>query len=136
MEPKHASDQGFYAFTNVLKGVRELSALLEACLGNVVDLTGTYSNRVDLAELLRHTRRWVSEDHQGAAQDLQLSVRAKPAAVVPRRVVDRLGVDVVRDIVEARRAGTKLRVVAEQYGVSESTVKRLLRASSRRPVAP
>lgn len=39
IEPKHASDQGFYVFTNVLKGVRELSALVEVCLGNVVGLT-------------------------------------------------------------------------------------------------
>ena len=54
-------------------------------------------------------------------------MRAKAKAVVPRRVVDRLGDEVVRELVEARRAGAKLRELVERYEVSESSVKRLLR---------
>jgi len=54
-------------------------------------------------------------------------VRAKAKAVVPRRVVDRLGDEVARELVEARRAGAKLRELVERYEVSESSVKRLLR---------
>lgn len=93
----------------------------------VVDLTWTYSNRPDLADLLRRTRRWLSEDRYGPVEDQQASVRTRPAPVVPRRVVDRLGEDAVREMIEARRAGVKLREVAERYGISESSVKRLLR---------
>jgi AraC-like DNA-binding protein len=93
----------------------------------MVDLTGTYSNRGDLADLLRRARRWVSEDREGSIQDPQPSVRAKPSSTVPRRVVDRLGEDVVRQVIEARRAGAKLKDVAKQYGISESSVKRVTR---------
>lgn len=95
-----------------------------------MDLTGTYSNQQDLADLLRRTRRWLSEDHGEPVEDRQASVRAKPAPTVPRRVVDRLGEDAVREMIEARRAGTKLRDVAERFGISESSVKRLLRVSA------
>ena len=94
-----------------------------------MDLTGGYSNRQDLAELLRRTRRWLSEDHQGPLQDLQVSVRTRPTPAVPRRVLDRLGEDVVREMIEARRAGAKLRDVAEWYGISESNVKRIIAGS-------
>ena len=46
---------------------------------------------------------------------------------MPRRVVDRLGENAVREMIEARQAGAKLLELAEQYGISESSVKRLLR---------
>lgn len=90
-----------------------------------MDLTWTYSNQQDLADLLRRARVWVNEDRCGPVQDRRASVRAKPALAVPRRVVDRLGEDVVREMIEARQAGMKLRDVAERYGISESSVKRL-----------
>ena len=94
-----------------------------------VDLTWTYSNRADLADLLRRARRWVSEDRQEPPQDRLASVRAKPTSIVPRRVVDRLGEDVVREMIEARKAGAKLLELAERYGVSQSSVKRVLRSA-------
>jgi hypothetical protein len=50
--------------------------------------------------------------------------------IVPRRVVDRLGEETVRKLVEARRAGTKLWGLVERYEVSESSLKRLLRAAA------
>jgi hypothetical protein len=90
-----------------------------------VDLTWTYSNRRDLADLLRRARRWVSEDRQAAVQDPQASVRAKPNRTVPKRVVDRLGEQTVRELIEARQAGVKLRELVERYEVSESSLKRL-----------
>jgi len=77
--------------------------------------------------MLRRTRLWLSEDPRGPVQDRQACVRAKLAPAVPRRVVDRLGEDVVREMIETRRAGAKLRDVAERFGISESSVKRLLR---------
>jgi AraC-like DNA-binding protein len=92
-----------------------------------VDLTWTYSNRQDLADLLQRTRRWVEENRQGPAIDLQASVRAKPNSAMPRRVVDRLGEDMVREIAEARKVGMKLKDVAKKYGISESSVKRIMR---------
>lgn len=66
------------------------------------------------------------EDHQSPVEDRQASVRAKPNSAVPRRIVDRLGEKTVREMIEARRAGAKLSDVAERYGISESSVKRVL----------
>ena len=93
-----------------------------------VDLTWTYSNQQDLADLLRRARRWVNEDRQHPAQDPQPSVRAKSNPTLPRRVVDRLGDEVVREMIEARQAGAKLLDLAERYGISESSVKRIVRS--------
>jgi DNA invertase Pin-like site-specific DNA recombinase len=76
-------------------------------------------------------RRWVKEDPQGAVKDRQASVRAKPNSAVPRRVADRLGEDVVREMIEARRAGVPLKEVATKYEISESSVKRLARTADR-----
>ena len=42
-------------------------------------------------------------------------------------MTERLGETAVREVVEARRAGMKLTDVAKQFGISESSVKRLLR---------
>lgn len=102
-----------------------------------VDLIGTYSNHRNRADLLKRTRRWLSEGRQGSFEDPRASVRAKANAVVPRRVVDRLGDEAVRELVEARRGGATLRELVERYGVSESSLKRLLRtaAEASRPTA-
>ena len=64
-----------------------------------VDVIGTYSNHRNRVELLKRARR----------------------------VADRLGEDTVRELVEARREGAKLRELVERYEVSESSLKRLLR---------
>ena len=92
-----------------------------------VEAIRVYFNRGDLADQLRRARRWLDEDHQQPMSDRQVSVRAKPNSTVPRRVVDRLGEDVVREIVAARQAGVPLKDVARRYEVSESSVKRVLR---------
>jgi hypothetical protein len=42
-------------------------------------------------------------------------------------VVDRLGEDVVQEMVEAWQAGVALKEVARRYGISESSVKRITR---------
>ena len=98
----------------------------------MVGLIRTYSNHRDRADLLRRTRLWLREDQERPDQDPQASVRANPNAVVPRRVVDRLGEAVVQEIIQARQAGAKLTDVAKQYGISESTVKRISAGHAKR----
>jgi hypothetical protein len=93
-----------------------------------VDLIGTYSNQLNRADLLKRARRWLRESRQAPIQDTKVSVRAKPEVIVPRRVIDRLSAETVRELVEARQAGAKLRELVERYEVSESSLKRLLRA--------
>jgi hypothetical protein len=70
-----------------------------------VDLIGTYSNHRNRADLLKRTRQWLSDGRQASVEDPKLSARAKPKATVPRRVVDRLGEETVRELIEARRVG-------------------------------
>src|SRR5712664_1482735 len=70
-----------------------------------MDLIGTYSNHRNRADLLKRTRRWLSEGRQASSQDPKVSARARPEGIVLRRVVDRLGEEAVRELVEARRAG-------------------------------
>jgi hypothetical protein len=79
-----------------------------------VDLTWTYSNRQNLADLLRRARVWLIEDHRGLAQDQKVSVQARPTPDVPRRVVDRLGEDIVCELIEARAADATLREIAKR----------------------
>jgi DNA invertase Pin-like site-specific DNA recombinase len=86
-----------------------------------------YFNRRDLADQLRRGRRWLDEDPREPVRDRQVSVQSNPNPTVPRRVVDRLGDDVVQEIVAARQAGMKLSEVAKRYGISESSVKRATR---------
>jgi hypothetical protein len=66
-----------------------------------VDLIGTYPNHRNRADLLKRTRRWLSEGRQAPIQDPKVSVRARPEEIVPRRVVDRLGEEAVRELIEA-----------------------------------
>ena len=84
-----------------------------------MDLIGTYSNHRNRADLLKRTRRWLSEGRQAQIQDLKVSVRSMPEASGSRRVVNRLGDETTRE----------LRELVERYEVSESSLKRLLRAA-------
>jgi hypothetical protein len=76
---------------------------------------------------------WLAEGRHVSLNAPKISVRARSGTMVARRVVDRLGEDTVRELIEARRAGAKLRALTEQYEVSESSVKRLLRAAEQSP---
>jgi hypothetical protein len=96
-----------------------------------VNLIGAYSNHRNLSELLKRTRRWLSEGRQASLNDPKVSVQAKAKAIVPRRVIDRLDEETLRELIEARRAGAKSRDLAERYEVGESGLKRLLRASTK-----
>jgi hypothetical protein len=104
-------------------GAMRQSLLVRGGAKTAVELTWTYSNQKDLADMLRRARMWLSEDHRGPVQDRQVSVRARPNSTAPRRVAVRLGEAAVLEIIEARRAGEKLRDVASRYGISESSVK-------------
>jgi hypothetical protein len=57
-------------------------------------------------------------------------VRTTAKADHPRRVVDRLGEQAVRELVEAFHAGTSKWRLAERYGISVSSVKRIIRNRS------
>jgi methylphosphotriester-DNA--protein-cysteine methyltransferase len=57
------------------------------------------------------------------------SSSSSPArATRPWRLVDRLGEQIIIELVAGKRSGATKRVLAERYGVSPSGVKRILKA--------
>jgi DNA invertase Pin-like site-specific DNA recombinase len=88
-----------------------------------VDLRGRFSNPevravvVLVAQLAAGIK--VEEDQQ------------ERLALAPQRqrwrLVDRLGEQIIRDLLRDRHAGTTHRALAERYGISVSSVKRVLR---------
>lgn len=86
-----------------------------------------YQKRQDLADQLRRRVRRLKGQDQSPVEDRQPSVRTTAKAAVPKLVVDRLGEARVRELIEARLAGAKLRELVDRYGISESSVKRVLK---------
>lgn len=99
------------------------AGLTSSCL----DLVGTYSKRQDLADQLRLVLDRLGRAHQEPAEDLKESVRTTAKAAEPHRVVDRLGEQAVRQLIEERQAGVELCELAARYGISLSSVKRIVR---------
>jgi hypothetical protein len=65
-----------------------------------------------------------------------ITVRANPKAIMPRLVIDRPGEETVRELIEARRTGVKLRELVEPCETSESSLKRLFRYSEQPRTIP
>lgn len=90
-----------------------------------VDLARTYSNRSDLAKSLARTlaqlRAAVETDPPASPK--RATAPAKPS----HKLSDRLDAQAVANLVAAFRSGTSKRALAEEFGISESSVKRLLR---------
>lgn len=91
-----------------------------------LDLMGAYSNRPDLADALVRAVRQLkqAQEQQGG---VALSVRSTGRSERQWRVSDRLTEADVRRLVAAFEGGTPKWKLAEQYGISESSVKRLIR---------
>lgn len=94
----------------------------------LVELVRRYSNRLDLRERLDQTNRRAQQQDEPAEST---SVSGRRSRV--RRVRDRLSVEDIETMVQGFRAGTTQKVLAEQYGLSVSSVKTILR--QRRPQA-
>jgi hypothetical protein len=94
-----------------------------------VDLIEPYSNRQDLADLLGSAVQQLRKA-QAATGEPAFSVRS---AQNPRqwRVGDRLSDADAARLIAAFAAGTPKRKLAERYGISESSVKRLIRQHGR-----
>jgi hypothetical protein len=89
----------------------------------LVDLVTAYSKRPDLLDDLdravcQTAKTRGSRDHDETA--------ASPACL-SQRLVDRLGEQIIGDLLRDRRSGASKQVLAERYGISLSSVKRLLR---------
>jgi hypothetical protein len=90
-----------------------------------VDLIQAYSNRLDLADALVSAVRQLRQAQEQTTEPAH-SVRSTPAPS-RWRVGDRLTEADATRLVAAFTAGTSKRKLAERYGISESSVKRLIR---------
>jgi hypothetical protein len=99
-----------------------------------VDLLIAYSKQVDrVSELVSATERLRVGD---AGEPARVSVRSDQGSRVQQRVTDRLGEAELCRLTSEFRAGATKRELAEQYAMSESTVKRILRKRGVRRNAP
>jgi hypothetical protein len=84
-----------------------------------VDLRGRLSN-TDIRDVVAHAAQAVTGskiDHESTA--------SPPLSGRRWRLVDRLGEQILRDMLRDSRMGTTQQRLAERYGVSVSSVKRL-----------
>jgi len=87
----------------------------------LVELVRLYSNP-DVRDIVVHAAKAVTHvklDHYSAASSL--------SARRHWRLIDRLGEQIIRELLTDSRAGTPQRELAERYGISVSSVKRILR---------
>lgn len=99
-----------------------------------MDLATAYSNRPDLASSLVKTLERLKRA-QARTDDAPVSVRSTGRSERQWRVTDRLSDADVRTLVAAAEAGTPKWQLAERYGVSESSVKRLVRKHRKQQAA-
>jgi hypothetical protein len=91
----------------------------------VVDLMGPYLNRRDLADALVSAVRQLRQA-QAQTGEPAFSVRSTQTSS-QWRVGDRLSEADTERLIAAFTAGTSKRKLAERYGISNSSVKRLVR---------
>ena len=86
-------------------------------------MAGRYSNRPDLLEQLRKVVAVLSN----STQDDGTAAKAAAESVVrSRRLRDRFSQDDLQSMIDLYRSGTTAKQVAEKFGVSLRSVKRLL----------
>ena len=85
-----------------------------------------YLNRRDLADALVSAVQQLRQTQARSGESAH-SVRSAPLSTRQWRVVDRISEIDLEGLVAAFTAGTPKRKLAERYGISESSVKRLLR---------
>ncbi len=85
-----------------------------------------YSNRLDLAHALISTVQQLRQAQAQTTASAQ-SVRSAPLSTRQWRMGDRLSERDRERLVAAFTAGTSKRKLAERYGITESSIKRLIR---------
>jgi hypothetical protein len=90
----------------------------------MVDLIGSYSNRQDLADALVSAVQQLRKA-QASTDEPAFSVRSAKSPR-PWRVGDRLFDADIEQLIVAFAAGTSKKKLAAQYGVSRSSVRRLI----------
>jgi DNA-binding NtrC family response regulator len=90
----------------------------------LVGVAGHYSNHPDLLEQLRKVAAIVSDGGQDDGAGAEVTTES---VLRSRRLRDRLSSDELQAMIDLYRSGTTAKQVAEKFGVSLRSVKRLLR---------
>jgi len=100
-----------------------------------VELLRRYSNREDLLKPLVNVMNRISSEPAAQQEQVQLPSADGPN---PRawHVGDRLSPADIKTLVRSFLAGTTIRVLAERYRISTTSVKRLLREHGARKLPP
>jgi Trp operon repressor len=85
----------------------------------MLELVRLYSNP-DVRDIVAHAAQAVTHVKLDHSAPLSLAARRR------WRLVDRLGEQIIRELLTDSRAGTPQRELAERYGISVSSVKRIL----------
>jgi hypothetical protein len=93
----------------------------------MVDIVRSYSKRPDLLEDLDRAVRRLAQAAKTHASDQPLSVRSSGRVGRVWALAERLTEAEVRALAANFRAGTRKWRLVAQYGISESSVKRILR---------
>jgi hypothetical protein len=91
-----------------------------------VELVGRYSNP-DMWGHLSDTAQALAEPGFDSEDDEPV-VKTSSQARRPWPIIDRLGEQTLRELLRDRRSGAMQRVLAKRYGISMSSVKRILRS--------
>lgn len=100
-----------------------------------MELLRRYSNRSDLLKHLVSVLERISEETPASDEAPQLASADGPRPQA-WRVSDRLSSADIKILVTSYLAGGTIRDLAEQYGISTTSVKRVLRASGARKLRP
>lgn len=96
----------------------------------MVELVRSYSKRSDLAFGLVKTVKLLAQAREQAGERLSVESTGRVGRV--HAVSERLGAETVQKIVDQYRSGVIARELAEDYGISLSSVRRLLRKAGAR----
>jgi hypothetical protein len=88
-----------------------------------IEVIRRYSNRPDLLEQLRKVAMIVSDGGQSVGTGVKVTTES---VVRSRRLRDRFSSEDLQIMIDLYRSGTTARQVAEKFGVSLRSVKRLL----------
>jgi hypothetical protein len=100
-----------------------------------VELLSRYSNREDLLKPLVNVLERVNSEPEPEEQQDQLPSADGPTPAT-WRVSERLSPADVKTLVKSFLTGDTIRVLAERYGISTTSVKRLLREHGARKLPP
>ena len=98
-----------------------------------VELGRRYSNRSGLLNDLTRTKDQVNKErHTEATSDGPITLKSACGSSRPRLIANRISPDDLQAMLSAFRSGAPAHLLAKQYGIGETNIKRLIRENGAR----